>query len=423
MVANFTNDIKNLFVMNSTQKLKKVVGNLSSTLGTNIGNTRSPVRDAENFYGKRSTEMYQFPTDVDVAGGVGSQGHYIMFNINEQDHAKLRFGAGPNEGSLSAAEKGGGQSNMVKSAKQYAIDKNPIESSELKVNGKVYQQQKIGNISKFIVEGYDVGTFGAAEVKRNKKFDQALLDRERAASGIFMQRAPTTRLSTVITLFMPASVSTTYGATYTDTQIGAGAALAIDVYDSIASGADMGVTGIKNALDRAGVALGETALKMFLGIVGALPEMGGIREAAEARAGVIISDRMELAFKGTPKRVFSYTFKMIPKSNQEAIAIRNIVKAFKFNMLPEFEDGNVTGRKLTVPNTFDISYMFVGKQNEYLHKIGTCVLENMNVQYGGDRYRTFDPDATGSPPPVETSLTLNFKEMEMMTRERVRDGH
>ena len=130
------------------QKLKKVVGNLSSTLGTNIGNTRSPVRDAETFYGKRSTEMYQFPTDVDVAGGVGSQGHYIMFNINQQNHAKLKFGPKFNEGSLSAAESGGsGQSNMIKAAKQYAIDKNPIESSELKVNGKTYQQQKIGKIN------------------------------------------------------------------------------------------------------------------------------------------------------------------------------------------------------------------------------------------------------------------------------------
>ena len=404
------------------QKLKKVVGNLSSTLGTNIGNTRSPVRDAETFYGERSTEMYQFPTDVDVSGGVGSQGHYIMFNINEQNHAKLKF-----ESDFETSQMGGGQSNMVKAAKQYAIDKNPIESSELKVNGKTYQQQRIGNISKYLIEGSSEGfretDAGTTKVVRNKKFDQALLDRDRAASGIFMQRAPTTRLSTVITLFMPASVSTTYGATYTDTQIGAGAALALDVYDSIASGANMGPTGIKDALDRAGVALGEGVLKMFMGIVGALPEMGGVREAAEARAGVVLSDRMELAFKGTPKRVFSYTFKMIPKSNKEAIEIRNIVKAFKFNMLPEFEDGNVTGRKLTVPNTFDISYMFVGKQNEYLHKIGTCVLENMNVQYGGDRYRTFDPDATGSPPPVETSLTLNFKEMEMMTRERVRDGH
>ena len=147
-----------------------------------------------------------------------------------------------------------------------------------------------------------------------------------------------------------------------------------------------------------------------------------MREAAEARAGVVISDRMELAFKGTAKRVFSYTFKMIPKSNREALAIRNIVKAFKFNMLPEFKDSNITGRRLTVPNTFDISYMYVGKQNEYLHKIGTCVLENMNVQYGGDRYTAYEPDGSGSPPQQRTSLSLNFTELEIMYRNRIEDG-
>ena len=161
-----------------------------------------------------------------------------------------------------------------------------------------------------------------------------------------------------------------------------------------------------------------------MGIVGALPEMGGVGEVRYTHVLVLYYLIVwNLRSKELQREYFRIRLKMIPKSNQEAIEIRNIVKAFKFNMLPEFEDGNITGRKLTVPNTFDISYMFVGKQNEYLHKIGTCVLENMNVQYGGDRYRTFDPDATGSPPPVETSLTLNFKEMEMMTRERVRDGH
>ena len=34
--------------------------------------------------------------------------------------------------------------------------------------------------------------------------------------------------------------------------------------------------------------------------------------------------------------------------------------------------------------------MYVGKTNEYLHNISTCVLENMNVSYGGDRYKTFE---------------------------------
>ena len=37
-----------------------------------------------------------------------------------------------------------------------------------------------------------------------------------------------------------------------------------------------------------------------------------------------MTNRMELAFKGLPKRGFQYTFKMIPKSEQEAEEVRNI---------------------------------------------------------------------------------------------------
>ena len=46
----------------------------------------------------------------------------------------------------------------------------------------------------------------------------------------------------------------------------------------------------------------------------------------------------------------------------------------------------------------------------------------MNVAYGGDRYKTFDGNSDGAPP-VETTMTLNFREMELITREKVRDGY
>ena len=75
---------------------------------------------------------------------------------------------------------------------------------------------------------------------------------------------------------------------------------------------------------------------------------------------------MELLFKGLDRRDFSYTFTMIPRSLSEAEAIRNIVFAFKYNMLPEFSDGNRAGRKLRMPNTFDIEYMYLGKSNDFL---------------------------------------------------------
>ena len=46
----------------------------------------------------------------------------------------------------------------------------------------------------------------------------------------------------------------------------------------------------------------------------------------------------------------------------------------------------------------------------------------MNVTYGGDRYRTFEADAEGAQP-VETNITLNFKEIELITRERIFEGY
>ena len=114
---------------------------------------------------------------------------------------------------------------------------------------------------------------------------------------------------------------------------------------------------------------------------------------------------------------------MIPKSEKEANEVRNIVDAFKMNMLPEMVAGDTgfTGRNLKIANTFDIKYMFVNRENQYLNKISTCVLESMNVAYGGDRYKTFDGNESGAPP-VETTITLNFKEMELITKERAQEG-
>ena len=112
---------------------------------------------------------------------------------------------------------------------------------------------------------------------------------------------------------------------------------------------------------------------------------------------------------------------MMPRSQAEADQIQEIIYAFKFNMLPEFV-GDTKGRKLRVPNTFDIQYMYQNAENSYLNKVSTCYLESMNVAYGGDRYRTFEPNEEGAPP-VETNIQANFREIELITRERIAEGY
>ena len=113
---------------------------------------------------------------------------------------------------------------------------------------------------------------------------------------------------------------------------------------------------------------------------------------------------------------------MVPKSENEALEIKEIINLFKINMLPEFAGNDVHGRSLIVPNTFRIKYMYAGSENHFLHKISDCVLESMNVSYGGDRYKTHS-SIDGGAPPIQTTMSLTFKELDLITRERVLEGH
>ena len=227
---------------------------------------------------------------------------------------------------------------------------------------------------------------------------------------------------------MPASVSVAYSADYGEQQIGVGAGAAGDAYNTLKD--NLSLEGAKQAFDanknRVGEGLKEGAINAFLATadtVGSPFGMTGIRGAVEASQGIIVSDRMELLFKGIGRRSFSYTFSMLPRNKEEADEIRKIVFAFKSNMSPEFVDGQRSGRKLRVPNTFDIEYMYLGAANDYLNKISTCVLKQMDVKYGGNRYKTFEALDGESPPPVLTEITLSFEEMDLITRDKIHEGY
>ena len=81
---------------------------------------------------------------------------------------------------------------------------------------------------------------------------------------------------------------------------------------------------------------------------------------------------------------------------------------------------------MTIPDTFDIDYMYRGAKNSFLNEISTCFCTGVQVAYGGDRFVAYDETqgmhGSGTPP-QRTTLTLNFKEMEIITRERVAQGY
>ena len=61
--------------------------------------------------------------------------------------------------------------------------------------------------------------------------------------------------------------------------------------------------------------------------------------------------------------------------------------------------------------------MLGAQENPYLHKISTCVLETMQVDYGSDKYIAY-PDGR----PQSTKMSLNFKELELITKTKIGSG-
>jgi len=236
---------------------------------------------------------------------------------------------------------------------------------------------------------------------------------------VSIQRPATKRLDTCIALYMPGALNVTYGARYLDTEISPLGAAAGNIASDIVEGTATAQGALEEVRRRLPGEAKRRLLTTSLGVIDAVG-VAGAREAFEINRAEVIADRMELAFKNVNRRNFQYTFKMIPKNEKEADEIRKIIYAFKFNMLPEMTSGRA-GNTMGFPNTFDIEYRFLGKDNDYVSRVSTCVLETMTVAYGGDRFKTFAPRDDGAPV-VETSLTLSFKELELITRERVAEG-
>jgi len=225
-------------------------------------------------------------------------------------------------------------------------------------------------------------------------------------STLTLKRAPTKRLSQSIALYMPAQLNMSQKAGYGEAEIGVAVANVMAGYDAVQSDASF------NELAKRFIGQGENIVKdMATGALDAVA--AGAKAARDISQGRVRNNRSEMVFEGIDRRSFAFTFKMLPTSAEEAQAIEDIVTAFRYHAMPEIDGSDPTGRTMTIPSTFDIEY----HPNTHLHKISTSVLESVDIQYGGERVQFFTDDQ-----PVETQLTLNFKELEIITKKRIMDG-
>lgn len=232
-----------------------------------------------------------------------------------------------------------------------------------------------------------------------------------AVSGIDMTRK-TRRAASYISLYMPDTINVTVVNDYDQlslTEALGKAGLAAQAGGEIIGGELKAVGG--------GAGPGATEAGGFLaektGNFGS-----GITDALLFSAGYAQNPQIELLFKSIQNREFLFDFKFVPKTQDEAVAIINIIKAFRFHAAPEIPKTG-GGRYFIPPDEFDIQFMYGDSENRNLPKVSTCVLQGIDVNYASaGQWTTF---ANGMP--VEIAMQLRFKEIEIMHKALITDGY
>lgn len=225
-----------------------------------------------------------------------------------------------------------------------------------------------------------------------------------------------------IGMYMPPSIKVNYGAQWEELQMTAYQYQ--DLYNDRAQIADIGgaFDAMKAGYESNGIA---GALQ---GIVSTGTGLLGARAAAnlfdtkyganmgqqlETKLGVTVNPHMAITFKGVNFREFQFDFVLMARTEEESESIRKIIKCFKAAMHPA-NNASQGARYWTYPYNFDV--YLLSPSHKYMFNIATSVLTSMNVDYNGSGYPVFFRN-TGAP--VQINLSLSFKELEVLTRERV----
>ena len=204
-------------------------------------------------------------------------------------------------------------------------------------------------------------------------------------------------------------------------------------YEEIDGGHLFAQTGVQTIQDfetmkEAGTMTGEAvrgAIMTAAGVLGA----GGIAKLkrnfiqkvgggfVQAGLGLAVNNHLSIGYKGPSGfRDHTFAFKFFPKNKSESDTVKAILADFHNGSTPR-KTGTFTAAGVTAsaffqsPRHWTIKFLTNGRPNEYLHKIKTSVITQMQTNYDPISMVSFHQDGS----PVQIDLNLTFKEIELVT--------
>lgn len=329
----------------------------------------------------------QYPSDL----GEPDLKHFVLFNINVRGKSKLdeslrlfEVKRDPNSANLSREQLGADSIRNVTAAAAgtaAGVAVTALADTAAKAFGKTGSTAKV--VTK--VAGAGAGVAVGAATLASDLLKPDTMHRITDAIALHLENPPTVK----------------YNMNYANKDLGTLlGALGGGLFDS--KGA------VKSG--EAAAALGASLAKLP-GAFGA----ADVQSAMSAASGTALNPFKETVFESVDFRSFGFKYKFFPKSKQESDAVFNIINLFKEHMHPQLSEGKLF---FIYPSEFQITYYYGSGENPYFHKFRPCALESLEVTYGGEQFSSFK-DGT----PTEINLSMTFRELEILTRNMIREGH
>ena len=158
------------------------------------------------------------------------------------------------------------------------------------------------------------------------------------------------------------------------------------------------------------------AIKEIVGDLATAGKLYAIGQAIDNKGllsrvtGGILNPNVELLFRRPTLRPFNFRFYLSPRSKDEAIQVKQIIRFFKEGMAVQETKTDIF---LKAPNVFEIKYVRGTKSDHPgLNRIKKCALVTCNVDYTPDNsYMSFEEDGTMT----AYAIQLQFQELEPIT--------
>jgi hypothetical protein len=215
------------------------------------------------------------------------------------------------------------------------------------------------------------------------------------------------RLQTAIALHTPNNLTARYGTNWEETNT--------NMFQLAMRGGESLGKAMVEGYDKQNVSDETKENLKSMGAAIALNTVPG-KDAISAITGLAVNPKKEQLFRGVDFRTWSFDYQFFPKSKEELINVQNIIYLFKLHMHPEYKDAN--NFLYLYPSEFDIVHYNGVDENFNLPRHTSCVLTELVVNYAPQSQ--FTSFAEGAP--TQINITMSFKELVQMSKERIMEG-